>query len=95
MHGLIGKMTANPGSRDDLVALLAGMDAMPGCVSYVVAHDMDDPNGVWVTEIWESEEAHRHSLELPRVQEVIRRGRPLIAGFEHRFVTTPVGGTLP
>jgi quinol monooxygenase YgiN len=37
MYGLIGKMTAVPGQRDALAAiLLEGTDAMPGCLSYVV-----------------------------------------------------------
>lgn len=40
MYGLIGKMTAGPGQRDALAAiLLEGTDAMPGCLSYVIAAD--------------------------------------------------------
>lgn len=92
MYGLIGKMNASPGARDDLAAILAGMGPMPGCLSYVVAHDPTDDNGLWVTEVWESAEAHRASLELAAVQDAIARGRPLITGFEHRFETAPVGG---
>ena len=65
---------------------------MPGCLSYVVAKDPDDPDSLWVTEVWESAEAHAASLQLPDVQAAIGRGRPLIAGFESRFETTPVGG---
>jgi len=34
MYGLIGKMTAVDGKRDELVAiLLAGVSGMPGCLS--------------------------------------------------------------
>ena len=34
MYGLIGKMRAQPGQRDALVAiLLAGTSSMPGCLS--------------------------------------------------------------
>ncbi|MGO4840330.1 putative quinol monooxygenase, partial [Rhizobiaceae sp. 2RAB30] len=40
MYGLIGKMRARPGERDALIEiLLDSTDAMPGCVSYVVAKD--------------------------------------------------------
>ena len=95
MFGLIGSMKAVAGSRDELAAILAGLESMPGCLSYVVALDPADPDGVWVTEVWESAEAHRASLELPEVRGAIARGRPLIAGFEHRFETKPVGGTFP
>jgi quinol monooxygenase YgiN len=65
---------------------------MPGCLSYVVARDVEDPDGLWVTEVWESQAAHEASLSLPSVQAAIQEGRPLIAGFSSRVVTEPVGG---
>jgi len=93
MYGLIGKMTAAPGRRDDLIAiLLAGIAKMPGCLSYIVAKDADDENGIWITEAWESKASHDASLSLPSVKDAIAKGRPLIAGFGDRIVTTPVGG---
>jgi hypothetical protein len=40
-HGLIGKMNAVPGKRDDLIAIvLVGVTNMPGCLSYIVARDL-------------------------------------------------------
>jgi quinol monooxygenase YgiN len=93
MYGLIGKMMAVPGRRDALLAiLLEGSGEMPGCLSYVVAADPADPDAIWVTEVWESEASHAASLALPSVQQAIARGRPLIAGFGQRVVTTPLGG---
>lgn len=93
MYGLIGKMIAADGKREELAQiLLTGTAGMPGCRSYVVALDATDPHALWVTEVWESQEAHAASLSLPVVQQAIARGRPLIAGFGERFVTTPLGG---
>ena len=93
MYGLIGKMTAVPGQRDALAALLLeSTAAMPGCLSYVVATDAADPDALWVTEVWKSRASHQASLALPVVQAAIARGRPLIAGFSHRVETTPLGG---
>lgn len=93
MYGLIGKMTATPGQRDALTAiLLEGLGRMPGCLSYVVAHDPADENAIWVTEVWTAEAAHRASLQVPEVREAIRRGMPLIETFGDAQVTTPVGG---
>lgn len=93
MYGLIGRMKAQPGQRDALAAiLLEGTTEMPGCRSYVVARDPADPNGLWVTEVWDSAESHRASLSLPAVQSAITRGRPLIAGFDSQTETEPVGG---
>ena len=93
MYGLIGKMTAVDGKRDELVTiLLAGVSDMPGCLSYVVATDPADPNGIWITEAWDSQASHDASLQLPAVKAAIAKGRPLIAGFSNSTVTTPVGG---
>jgi quinol monooxygenase YgiN len=93
VHGLIGKIRAVPGERDELATILAGLGAMEGCRAYVVAHDPSDEDVIWVTEVWDSAEAHRRSLELPSVQAAITRGRPLIASFDLRVETVPVGGT--
>jgi len=93
MYGLIGKMRALDGQRDALTAiLLESLGRMPGCLSYIVAHDPTDDHAIWVTEVWTDEAAHRASLQVPEVKEAIRRGMPLIATFEDAQVTTPVGG---
>lgn len=93
MYGLIGKMLAKDGQRDALIKLLLeGTGAMPGCLSYVVALDVKDPNAIWITEVWDKPENHQASLKLPAVQATIAKARPLIAGFGERFETTPVGG---
>lgn len=93
MYGLMGKMLAADGRRDELIdTMLEGMVSMPGCLSYVVARDPSDANALWVTEVWESQEAHRASLELEAVRDTIARARPLIAGFGERYETEPVGG---
>ena len=93
MYGIIGKMIAHDDKRDELVAiLLDGTRDMPGCLSYVVSKDLTDENGLWITEVWESQESHQASLSLESVQQAIARGKPLIAGFGERFETSPVGG---
>ena len=93
MYGLIGKMLAVPGARDALAAaLLEGTGDMPGCLSYVVAVDPADADALWITEVWDSAESHRASLQLPAVRAAIAKGRPLIAGFGERYETIPLGG---
>ncbi|MEN3746989.1 putative quinol monooxygenase [Sphingomonas sp. HF-S3] len=92
-HGLIGKMKAQPGKRAELIAILsAGTRAMPGCLAYVIAEDVKDADGIWVTEVWETKQHHADSLKLPEVQGAIAQGRPMIAGFETHVETRPVGG---
>jgi len=93
MYGLIGKMLAAPGKRDELASImLEGTGGMLGCLSYVIAADTTDPDALWITEVWDSADSHRDSLKLPSVQAAIAKGRPLIAGFGERFETRPVGG---
>lgn len=93
MYGLIGKFTAVTGQRDALIAILLGsVGAMPGCLSYVVAEDTADPDGIWISEVWDRKESHAASLTLPEVRAAIAKAKPLIAGFGDRVVTRPVGG---
>lgn len=93
MYGLIGKMKTVPGKRDELIEiLLDGTGDMPGCLNYVIAKDTTDDDAIWITEVWTDKASHEASLSLPSVQEAIGKGRPLIAGFEDRHETEPVGG---
>ena len=97
MYGLIGKLTATPGQRDTLQAiLLENEGGMPGCYSYIIAQDPDDADSLWITEVWDTQESHTGSLKLASVQQAIAKARPLIAGFSNRVVTKPIGGiSLP
>lgn len=93
MFGLIGKMRAVSGKRDELVAiLLEGTGSMPGCLNYVVAADVSDADAIWITEVWTDEASHKASLALPEVQAAIAKARPIIAGFDSHTITQPVGG---
>ena len=93
MYGLIGRVRVMPGQRAALAAiLLEGTAAMPGCLSYVIAEDPADDDALWITEVWNDAASHQASLALPSVQAAITRGRPLIAGFDSRTETVPLGG---
>jgi quinol monooxygenase YgiN len=94
---LCGSIRATPGDGDRLEALLleaaAVVAAADGCLLYLVNRAEDDPDAVWVVEVWTSEAAHTASLDLAGVQDVIARARPLIAGMGERLTLRPVGGT--
>lgn len=96
MYGLIGRVTAVGGRRAELAKILTEATRdMPGCQSYVVATDFEDPNVIWITEVWQDEAAHRHSLTTPEVQAAIAKGKPLIADMERVAVTHPDPRTAP
>ena len=81
MFMLHGRLAAKPGRRDELLAILtdeSDAERLPGCRLYVVAVDDEDLDGVWATEIWESQEAHDASLQLDSVRERIGRAMPLV-----------------
>lgn len=93
MYGLIGKMRAAPGQREALVAILLEQEGgMPGCLSYVVARDANEPDAIWITEVWDSRESHKASLALPSVRAAIERAKPIIAGFDTHVETEVAGG---
>jgi len=93
LYGLIGKMKAVAGQRDALIsAVLEGSASMPGCLSYIVAKDVDDADAIWITEVWDSEASHDASLQLPAVQASIAKARDFVASMETGVVTVPVGG---
>ena len=95
-YGLFGKMTAVAGQGDALTRhLLDAAEALqnaPGCHLYVVSRDPQDQDSVWVMEVWDSSDAHRASLELDAIRDLITRARPIIEGMSDRFEFEPVGG---
>jgi quinol monooxygenase YgiN len=68
------------------------LEKNPDCLLYAVGLAEEDPNGIWVTEVWGSKEAHAKSLEPEEVRALIQEARPLIAGFGERFETQALGG---
>ncbi len=96
MYGLFGKMRAQPGQREALLAHLlraaSQLDDLAGCYLYVISSDPDDPDGIWVNEVWRSQADHQASLQHAAIQALIAEARPLIAEMPVRIETTPVGG---
>lgn len=86
----VGTLGTAPGKRDELVALLTEHNESligAGCQAYEVGVNDDQPDTVFVVELWDTAEAHQASLALPQVQDAIARARPLLDGTfgGHRF----------
>lgn len=94
-YGRFGKLGTRPGQREALVAILlrdvAALKAV-GCDLYLVHVSPEQPDGVWVTEVWESKEAHGASLALPSVKQAIAEAMPLLSGEFESFEFEVVGG---
>jgi quinol monooxygenase YgiN len=90
--GMISQIIAAPGRRKELAAvLLEGAHDLPGCRAYLVAADEAHGDAIWVTEVWDSRDAHARAVASPAVKAAIAKGGPLIAGFAVHAETTPLG----
>ena len=92
----VGTLGAVPGKRDELVAHLTRSNPAlsdAGCLLYEVGVS-DEPDTVFVVELWTSVEAHRGSLQLPEVQASIAAARPLLSGEFGGFSFDVVGSPL-
>ena len=83
-YGLHGKLKSINGRRDELTEILLRASGLvspaKGCCLYLISHDKNDKNSVWVTEVWDSKEDHDNSLNMERVKALISKVMPLIDG---------------
>lgn len=82
-YGRHGSMRAQPGRREEVIGILLNASEVlssEGCLVYAVGSDPDEADLIWVTEIWESKEAHAASIELPAVREAIEKAMPMLTG---------------
>lgn len=92
---MFGNLKAQPGKRDELAkAMLESaetLEGMEGCNFYIINEAVDDPDVLWVMELWESAEAHAASLKNEKVVALIQQCRPLIAD-AFAVPVRPIGG---
>jgi quinol monooxygenase YgiN len=93
MHG---KVVAQPGTRCELAAILLDAARLvsnaSGCRLFFVSISPTEPDALWVTEVWDSEEAHKASFAIPGVAKLFSIGRSLIVGTEGKMTMIPIGG---
>ena len=89
------KMTAREGRADELAdALLEvakGLADVAGCELYIVNRSPSEPDVVWVTELWASQETIDAALASEDAKARIPLVQELVAGIE-RIEVTPLGG---
>ena len=93
MYGLITRVTAQPGRRDELsLCLLDPNVRRPGCHNYVLAHDLNDADALWVTEVWMDQATHDAWSADIRQSGTLRPALALIVTFGDTIFTRPLGG---
>lgn len=93
---LFGKFTVKDGERETLVdILLEAADSMKNlddCEIYLVNTSEEEPNSVYVYEVWSSQNSHQASLALDATQTLIMRAKPIITGMERVSTLNTRGG---
>lgn len=93
----VGTLGSVPGQRDRLVEILTRRSSdleQAGCLLYEVGVNDEQPDTVFVAELWTSAAAHQASLELDSVQQAIHEARPLLSGEMGGFRFDVVGSPL-
>jgi quinol monooxygenase YgiN len=95
-YGCYVKFTTKPGQRNALVEHLlnaaANLENTAGCNLYIINTSPIEPEVVWVTEVWRSQQEHDASLTIEGAQEAIKQVIPLLAGSPEKIDLLPVGG---
>jgi len=94
-YGLFGKFTAQPGKRDELKEILLQaaqlLQRNEDCLHYLVS-TTNTPDEIWVTELWNTKEAHDASLAPEDIRSLIQGAMPLIASMSDQTELEVAGG---
>ncbi|GBG10709.1 antibiotic biosynthesis monooxygenase [Paenibacillus agaridevorans] len=92
---MFGQLKAHPGMRDELARRMLEsaetLEGMDGCLFYILNESEEDPDALWIMELWENKEAHAASLKNEKVRALIQSCMPLIAGTSSVPIR-PIGG---
>lgn len=84
MYLLHGKLQAKPNQANELADILLEASKLvstaKGCKLYVIGKDENEPNSVYVTEIWDSKDDHDNSLKVDGVRELVMKAIPILDG---------------
>jgi len=83
-YGYIGKLKAIEGKGNELREILSKasehLKSDPTCHLYLVSMKADEPETVYVTEVWESKEDQENSLKDETVKGLIGQAMPILDG---------------
>jgi quinol monooxygenase YgiN len=95
---LLNRLTAKPGHRERVVEILLEsgklFDDNRACRVYLVAEAADDPNLIWVADLWTSEEEHAEALKAPEMLPYVEECMPLLEGMPEQIRVLPAGGKV-
>jgi quinol monooxygenase YgiN len=95
-HVLLNRVTAKPGQRQRVVEILLEsgklFDDNSACLLYLVSESTDDPNLLWVIDLWTNQQAHTEALKAPELRPFVELAMPLLEDMPEQIEVRPVGG---
>jgi quinol monooxygenase YgiN len=94
-YGLLNKLIAKPGNRDEVIGILLESGQLlesPACLMYMVSESAEEPDVIWVTDLWTSKEEHAEALRNPKLRPFVERTMPLLQGMPEQIEIRPAGG---
>lgn len=95
--GRYAKLVARPGRGPELserlLEVARGLREVAGCQLYVINHEREDPDVIWVTELWASQEQLDAALQAEGMRAAIAEVLALVdRGRGERVELVPLGG---
>lgn len=93
---VIAKVTAAPGKRDQVIAVmqvgLATADGEPGTIQYVLHEDINDPDVIWFYELYANQDAFATHGGSDAMKELGKTLAPLLGARPELTMLNPLGG---
>lgn len=81
-YGLYARLQAREGKGKELVSILLQaaeiISRIEECHLYLINTDQSNSDLIWVTEVWNTKEAHDRSLTIEDVRQLIGQAMPLL-----------------
>lgn len=95
-HALINRLTAKSGQRDDVIEILLdsgrSFDENDDCLLYLVSEAADDPDLIYVVDLWTDEEAHTEALQAPAIRDRVGEAMAMLEGMPEQIGVRVRGG---
>jgi quinol monooxygenase YgiN len=95
-YALLNKLTAKSGQRERVVEILLEsgklFDGNPNCFLYLVSESTQEPDVIWVVDLWATQEDHAEALKAPELRPFVERAIPLLEGMPQQIALRPAGG---
>jgi quinol monooxygenase YgiN len=95
-HALLNRLTAKPGKRSRVIELLLESGRMfddnAACLLYLVSESSDEPDVIWVFDLWTSQDQHAAALARPELRPFIDQTVPLLVGMPEQIGLRLAGG---